>query len=324
VNQIAPDHKKVELYQWSGNGEAFKRVIELTVEAGVQNINGASNRYDFLNASYNNLYPYSTTLSTVHQVFNSNSNENEYTNLWTNNYFAFATVTNTFDWTESPIRVKPIDHYYHMYSGERQASLSALKRNLEYIRRQKICPIHASDFSKSVLGFTSTELLQVEENVWLIANRGALQTLRFDRAVFQGVDFNKSKGVIGQKHLHGSLYIALDSEAESPIVALKELDEGFTEPREPLYYLHESRWNTFDVQQEDPKKVVFKTQGFGEGEMVWNVPQDGKYVTVLRDDEGKELHRSIIQASQQTLQFNIPLDALYTLDGSISLLEDPQ
>lgn len=321
VNQITPPNKKVEIYQWSGNGEAFARVIELTVKAGVQNINGATNRFDFLVPTYCGLRPHCTTLAGVHQVFNSNSNENEYTNLWTKNYFAFATVTNTFTRTETPIRVKPIDHYYHMYSGERQASLSALKRNIEFIKTQKLCPIHASDYSKSVLGFYSTEIFQASEDEWLIANRGSLQTLRVDHAVFKGVDFIKSKGVIGQKHLQGSLYIALEPQDDTPIVALKEIEDSFEEPREPLFYLIDSRWNISDVQQDNMEMVQFQAKGFGNGEMVWNVPQDGRYEIVFIDENEEEVFKSSKLAKEQKLIFEIAADGLYPLKGTIFLSE---
>lgn len=321
VNQLAPENKKVEIYQWSGNGEAFKQVVELTVKAGVQNINGASNRFDFLNPSYSCLYPLCTTLSDVHQVFNSNSNENEYTSLWTKDYYAFATVTRTFDWTETPIRIKPIDHYYHMYSGERIASLSALKRNIEYIRRKKSCPIHASLYSKTVLGFYSTEIIQIEENAWQIENRGSLQTMRFDRAVFKGVDFNKSRGVIGQRHFQGSLYVALDEKEEHPVIVLKEIDEAFEEPRELLYYLFDSRWNIQEFERPSPDNITFVTQGFGEGEMSWNTPKDGHYEISIHDETGKLIYKTTIASQDQKLLFNLPLDAIEPIHCTISLAE---
>jgi hypothetical protein len=323
INELAPDDKKVEIYQWSGNGEAFESVLELTVEAGVQNINGAYNRYDFSNATYTALYPLGTSIDGLHQIFNSNCNENDYTYLWTKNYFGFATARTTFNWTETPIRIKPIDLYYHMYSGERQASLSAVKINLDYVQSKKVCPISASSYSKTVLGFYNVDIMQVEENAWLIANRGALQTMRFDRAVFKGVDFSRSKGIIGQKHLQGSLYIALDEMEESPLIVLKDIEESTREPPEKEFYLIDSRWSIRNLQQENLESISFEAQGFGEGEMEWNTPEDGEYSITIKDAQEQTIYRHQATATEQKLQLKIPLEALDTIRCTIAKLERP-
>jgi hypothetical protein len=324
VNQLAPDNKKVEVYQWSGNGEAFEAVLALTVDAGVQNINGANNRYDFSNATYTALYPLGTSISGLHQIFNSNCNENDYTSLWTKNFFGYAAARTTYEWTETPIRVKPIDLYYHMYSGERQASLSAIKLNLDYIRSKRVCPVSTSHYSKMVLGFYTTDIMQVEDNAWLIANRGALQTMRFDRAVFKGVDFSQSRGIIGQKHLQGSLYIALDESDESPLIVLKEIEESTREPLESAFYLIESRWYVRNIQRNPPSSIAFETQGFGAGEMEWNTPEDGVYEIIVKDSLEQTIYRDTASASEQKLQFKLPLDALDALHCTIAKLHEAE
>ncbi|MFV0339635.1 MAG: hypothetical protein ACK5MA_03250 [Parachlamydiaceae bacterium] len=324
INQLAPENKKVEVYQWSGNGEAFESILELTVDAGVENINGAYNRYDFTNASYTSLYPLGTSINGFHQIFNSNCNENDYTNLWTKNYYGYATVRTTYSWTETPVRVKPIDLYYHMYSGERQASLSAIKLNIDYIRSKKVCPIATSHYSKIVRGFYNTEILQVENNAWQIANRGALQTMRFDQAVFKGVDFNRSRGIIGQKHLHGSLYISLDEAEENPLIVIKEIEESTKEPSEAEFYLIDSRWIIRNIHRDSLSTVAFEMQGFGIGEMEWNTPEEGDYEIHVTDSLRQTLYRDRITASEQTLQFNLPVDALDPLNCTITKLHEAE
>ncbi len=318
VNKFAPLDKKVDIYQWSGNGEAFAEAVKLTVEAGVQNINGANNRLDFFFPSYSYLYPLAADFGGLIQVFNSNSNENNYTDLWTRYFYGFSTLPQTLLWTESPLRIKPIDLYYHMYSGERLGSLYALLHNIDFIKTQKIHPMHTSDYAKTVNGFFSSEVIQTDDREWLIANRGSLHNFRVDRAVFRGIDFELSKGVIGQRHFQGSLYISLNPAEEMVKIVLKDLETSYREPIEKLPYLLESRWRILNVSEISTDHISFEAQGFGSGDMAFIVPIEGSYLIEAYSSEGEPLYSKEIETKNNTLQFSLNLMALQPLQIEIS------
>ena len=146
------------------------------------------------------------------QVYSSNSNENTYTDLWTDRFFGFMFLMRTIRNTELPLRVKPFNVYYHMYLGEKLAALNAVRRNLEHARARQWRRGH-EPLRAIAEGFFAARVEQLGTRRWRLANRGALSTIRFDRASRLGVDFDRSTGVIGARHQHGALYVALDEEA---------------------------------------------------------------------------------------------------------------
>src|SRR6185437_3403154 len=121
--------------------------------------------------------------------------------------------------SETPIRLEPIAIYYHIYSGEKDASLKAVISNIEYARKQDIAPIVVSRYTRIAEGFYNTVLTPLAPDTWRVDKRGALETIRFDHHSLQSVDFTRSRGVIGQRYRQGSLYVYLDAAVDQPIIA---------------------------------------------------------------------------------------------------------
>ncbi len=275
VQALAPHGKNVKLYQWSGNAEPFAEAVLFTEEANVNNLNGGNTRFDPSSDSYAWVSPLGMQKKHTTQIYSSMTNENLYTDMWTKAFYGFNQLPITYQRTESPLRIKPMNLYYHMYSGEKLPSLDAVKENLEFIRSEETVPIPASHFCEIVRGFYDTKMDVLSNRRWLVKNRGALQTIRFDRATFLGVDFAKSRGVIGQRHHQGSLYIYLDEKEPFPIIALKDLDRAHDEPVEKIPYLVKSHWKVWNVTRGN--EIGMQAQGFGKGAMEWRVPSDGMY-----------------------------------------------
>jgi len=277
INRFAPEGKKAALLQWSGNCQPFLKALQLVEEAGVCNLNGGDTRFDSEFGSYAWVRPLYRPVGNYLQVYASMSNENTYTDLWSSRFYAYRRLPYTLHNTEVPIRLRPINLYYHMYSGEKLASLNALRQNIAYIEKQKIAPVRASRFSETVLGFYSLTLDRKGEDIWEVQKRGALQTLRFDDATLKSVDLARSEGVVGFNHLHGSLYVFLDPAVEPATVALKEELRYWEEPVAAEPYLLEGRWALSHLKREEKGGWSFTAQGFGDGEMRWRVPEDGAY-----------------------------------------------
>lgn len=277
INKLSPPNKKAILVQWSGNTSPFEGALKHTREAGFYNINGGDSRFDNEYPSYASIAPIGLHLGNELQIYSSNSNENTYTNLWTGRFFGFRYLQKTIQNTEEPLRVRPFNIYFHMYSGEKQASLNAVRENLEFARTQKLIPITTSHYTAIANGFYSTQLSKLSENIWKVSNRGFLNTIRFDDASNMSVDFEGSTGVWGQNYLHNSLYIHLDPEVEDPTIKLKINRNSNILPIEPSPYLVDSRWEIKSLHN-DKNLLTIRALGYGAGEMTWTVPESGSYL----------------------------------------------
>lgn len=286
VSELLPPGKKLELYTWSGNCLPWEGAIRLTREAGVRNINGGDTRFDMSYPSYASVAPVGAPMGKERQIYASMSNEISYTHLWSENLYSHIYLVRTMENTESPMRLKPINLYYHIYSGENEAAFHALKSNLDYVRTQEVAPIKASQFTRIAEGFFDVKLILTAPETWRVENRDELQTIRFDHASFKAVDFERSKGVVGQRYFQGSLYVYLDKAEKAPVVALKKNAEYFQPPEDALPYLIQSRWLVSDLKR-DRARMEFTAQGYGAGEMVWQVPVKGSYSVQV--GKGKEL-----------------------------------
>src|SRR3989338_3585781 len=171
--------KKVGILLWSGNCVVNDLEVELASKAGLLNINGGDIRFDRRYDSYASVGPLGIKRGPYYQTYASAQNENTFTNLWEGPYYGFVDVIETFKNTEAPRRIKPIDLYYHFYTGERQASLKALKTVYDYVFLQTIFPMFAGDFVRIAQGFYKTKMEGVAGG-YKITNSGDLKTIRFD------------------------------------------------------------------------------------------------------------------------------------------------
>lgn len=309
ISKLAPEGKKVRIYQWSGDTSPFEAAIHATRENNIRNINGGDSRFDREFPSYAWVSPLGRQVGQERQIYSSNSNENTYTDLWRDRFYGFRYLTRTILNTETPRRVKPFNVYYHMYSGEKTASLQALKDNLNFARKQELTPVTTSHFAAIADGFYTVRLESLGENRWQVFNRDGLQTLRFDHAVMKQVDFERSKGVLGQRHYQGSLYVSLDPAVPSPIVALKQNPDYFRHAAADRPYLVESRWPVEQLDITD-NSFRFHSRGFGEGYMRWQVPEAGLYRIQVKQPDGTVSLQKEMAGPDRLLTLHLEQNAL--------------
>ena len=292
IDTLLPPGKRVELLQWSGDTSPFEAAIAAAEAAGLANINGGDTRFDAEYPSIAWVAPVGQRVGRQIQIYSSNSNENTYTNLWTDRFFGFRYLTETIVNTGSPIRLKPFNLYYHTYSGEKLASRNALLANLQVARESSLAPIAASRYARIAQGFFTARLVRLGEGRWRVEDRGALQTIRFDHATLKAVDMERSPGVIGQTHFHGSLYVALDETSPAPIIALTDLADTDRPPAAARPYLVESRWRVWNLRGDADGGVSATVQGFGRGDMTWRVPVGGPWSATLAGAGGTTVARA--------------------------------
>ena len=141
ATSLAPEGKPAQLYLWSGEANPFEAALKATRLAGVESMNGGDSRYDaeFPSAAY--VPPLARPVGSERQVYAAASNENTYTNDWKGPFFGFSLLSQTLERTERPRRLKPANIYYHMYSGEKPASLAAVRGQLDAARRARLASI---------------------------------------------------------------------------------------------------------------------------------------------------------------------------------------
>lgn len=306
----APTGKRVRLLQWPGDCTPFPKALRTVAAAGLLNINGGDTRCDREFPSVSAVAPLGFRRDNVTQVYASNSSEELYTDLWTDRYFGFRDLPETWDRTEAPRRLKPINLYYHMYSGERRASLDALVGNMSAAQaRGGFIAVFASRFAAAADGFFTLTLTREGPAAWRVRDRGGLQSLRFARGLERMLDVDASVGVLGARVINSDLYVALDPAVESPLVALASRREvAFSRAA-----LLQSSWEVSGLAAY-PDRAAFTVQGFGPGVMEWLVPP-GRWMARAGDEA-----REVAAGADGVLRLDWPAIAVSPLQITLERL----
>ncbi len=320
LNALMPKGKKVGLIQWSGDTSPFEAALLMAREAGVYNLNGGDSRFDSEYPSYASVAPIGLRVGNEQQIYSSNSNENTYTNLWSDRFFGFRYLQTTVENTETPIRVRPFNLYFHIYSGQKPASLNAIKANLDYARTQDIIPISATNFAAIANGFYTTRFIPAGENSWKIQNRGALNTIRLDDATLKTVDYEHSNGILGQRWLQGSLYVALDPQISEPLLTIKPLEKLGKNPISSIPYQIFNRWRINNLQINN-NSLTFIGHGYGNAQFQWQMPQAGTY-RIAFVDQGKRLKElNVVSDAYGLLTVDTDLSSATPITVNVSKVE---
>lgn len=192
---VFPPGKKVRVIAWSGDTDPGVVSLKAAYDAGLLNINGGGSKMMKIRPSLMQVASNGLWKDGYFQVFAPMANENDFTRLWRGPFYGFRRAIDTFELTESPRRLKPINIYYHFYSGEREASLKALREVYRWVSRQRVHPLRTSDYIRSALDFEHLVIAR-EGNHWVVRQYGESLTLRAPE-VLGGVDLRTSRGIAG-------------------------------------------------------------------------------------------------------------------------------
>lgn len=329
VKELSPKKKRgqVRLIQWSGDTTPYEEALAAVHGAKLLNINGGDSRYDSEYPSYASVSPIGAQVGGMRQIYSSNSNENTYTNLWTDRFFGFIYLQTTVRNTEMPMRVQPFNIYYHMYSGERQASLAALRSNMEFAAGQDLHRMFASDFAEIADGYYHAALVDEGNGRWRIKDRGKLNTVRIDKASLMTVDFAQSSGVLGQRHYQGSLYVLLDPLVQDPQIKLKKGNMHTVYQDSGTPYVIFSSWLIKELIYLK-KSLMFSAQGHGDGKISLKFPLPGEEFEVIAQRQPPEmeelLRKRITSNADGRVSFTLDIDARESVDVMISPVGMPK
>lgn len=216
INQrLAPAGKSVLAILWSGDAAAPKIALRHAGQAGVLNINGGNTTITKSSNSWTNISPYGVAKGNridEYQVYAGVMNENVYTDDWIGPFYGFQRVLETFALTDTPIRFKPIDIYYHFYSGTKAASLKALQTVFNAVIKQPVFPIYTTEYIKRVLDWRHVAVAR-EGNRWVVRSGANLRQLRWPGAGIP--DLATASGVSGYLPGPGGLYIHMGGDQAS-------------------------------------------------------------------------------------------------------------
>lgn len=209
---LAPPGKKVKVFLWTGDCDPGSDALKLADRDGVLGMNGGDTLITRSYPSLTLVAPLGIFKSGYFQIYAPNQNENVYTDDWQGPFYGYERVIETFELTDAPYRLKPIDIYFHTYSASKPASLRALQKVFNWAMTQETTPVHVSDYVRKVLDFNSMVVARTTDG-WLVRGGRYLRELRAPLSLGQPV-LSAGSGVAGSNRHGDSQYLHLaDSSA---------------------------------------------------------------------------------------------------------------
>lgn len=175
--KLAPPGKRTRIFLWTGDTNPGDPPLEEAARAGLLNMNGGDTLITRADPTLTLVSPLGIPRGRHFQVYAPNQNENVYTGLWRGPYYGYERVIETFELTESPRRLKPVNIYYHTYSATKAASLAALHKAYRWALAQRLHPVYASEYAQRVLDWRRVVVARTPEG-WRVRGMGTLRTLR--------------------------------------------------------------------------------------------------------------------------------------------------
>lgn len=192
---LAPEGKRVKMMLWTGDATARVEALKLAKAAGVLNVNGGVTYTNKNHPSLSQVWPVGRPEKEgLVQLYAPIMNENVYTNDWTGPFYGFRDVIDTFKKTDVPYRLKPMNIYYHFYSGTYPASVKALQAVYQYSMEQPHTAAYLSEYAERAKDMYDVALAKHANGSWVLASQ-TLKTVRFDQEV--AVTNLGSEGVAG-------------------------------------------------------------------------------------------------------------------------------
>ena len=155
INKLAPPGKKTRVLLWSGNTEPLAAPVRIAYEAGLLNMNSGYTTITKAAPTLTLVAPLGMMKGDYYQVYAPMQNENVYTNEWLGPFYGFERVIETFEMTDLPLRLKPVNIYYHTYIASKRASIASLHKIYgwaqEQLQARRLHPVYSSEYIERVL-----------------------------------------------------------------------------------------------------------------------------------------------------------------------------
>jgi polysaccharide biosynthesis protein PelA len=205
VNSLAPAGKRARMVLWDKDGNPAAAAVARAYQENVLNMNGGGAATVKSGHSYTLVWPIGLRKGGHLQVHAPVSSDFVFTANWTSPLSGYDRVVETFELTDYPYRVKPIDIQYHAMSMVKPASLQALERVYGWAAQQPVMHVYASEYAQKVLDFNRMVIARSAEG-WRIRGGGALRELRMPSSL--GVpDVAASRAISGYQRRASEIYV---------------------------------------------------------------------------------------------------------------------
>ncbi len=185
--RLTPPGKAANILLWSGDTSPGPDALGIAEKAGLLNMNGGDTYISRRHPSLTAVGSFGIRTGDLLQVYAPITNENIYTNLWRGPFYGYEEVIETFEMTNRPRRLKPVDIYYHTYSASKVAGLNALHKAFAWAETQSLHPVFASDYIHKVHDFYTLAIAR-DGDGWRVRGDGNLRTLRLPAAMRPNID----------------------------------------------------------------------------------------------------------------------------------------
>lgn len=259
ISSLSPPSKPCRVLQWSGDCRPTARQIARVDALGLLNINGGDTMYDAHNDSLTSVSPMFRVVGGNYQFFTAGANENVLTNLWKGPFHGYRNIIETFERTETPRRLKPVNIYYHVFSGEYPASVKALEDVYSWVLAQNVAPVFTSQYLEMVRDYPKVRLRRAGPLVYHVEDYGRCLTLRL-RADAPEPNLERSENVLGFSRQKQGLYVSLAPGASKAVLSLEPRDAK----ARPRPYLSEAPGFVSELRA-GQDSVSLSYAGFGTG-----------------------------------------------------------
>ena len=277
-------HKKAQTVYWSGDCAPTEMVLDDVYKKGILNINGGDTTITNASPWLSLVAPLGLERGEYYQIYTGAQNENVFTNDWIGPFWGFKKVVQTFKLTNSPRRFKPIDVYYHIYSGSKAASTNAVKYVLNWCLKQDILPLYASEYIPQVMDFYTASMAN-DGDRWLVNGMKNLKTLRVEEKD-ASIDLDSSKTALGLKHFENHTYISLDNH-DKHIVKLSKNQKYKDEP-----YLVSSNAKLADFKNMGKNKI-YSFDGHVDLKLNFHLPKGCKISSTPKAVDFKKINDDV-------------------------------
>lgn len=202
------------------------KALSILREMGMENMNGGNTIISHLYPGIAGVAPRVVEWPDGQlQINAANQNEFMYANGWQGPFYGgFADVVDTFERTELPRRLKPVNVYYHFYSATNLSSTRALEKIHRWCMEQPLHPVTALQFAKIVRDAHRTVITQKGPNHWVMHNQGDCRSFRLPKNLGQP-DMKRCSGVTGWVEHGDSLFIHTSGQPRTELVLAAALPE---------------------------------------------------------------------------------------------------
>lgn len=209
VNTLLPKGKEAKVLLWSGDALPTEEALAVVEKYNYYNLNGGNTVIRNDRNSFTYVTPMSRKVGPYTQIYAPIMNENVYTNDWLGPFYGFRDVIQTLEKTNKPRRLKPMNIYYHFYSGEKFSALNALLEVYDWAVGQEYSGLYISDYVKKVNEFERIVYLRNLQDDLIVKHAKEIRSFRDSKRKNTPL-LGEETGVIGFRDLHDGRYIHTD------------------------------------------------------------------------------------------------------------------